>query len=189
MVLLAAAILAAAGVTVGLLVRNADQPLSGGPLYVGEPDAAAVFSSDEEVGATVVWGSVVLRNTGASILTIRDVTLRAVGDISGLRVEGMYFADMARHTGPLVSIPRQWPPADEPPDNVRPVPGYVMEPREQSPAGYYRLLVHFTVLKEGKWAFSGYTVRYEANGRTYVTGHDDGFRVCVPVSARCQGSS
>jgi hypothetical protein len=179
------AIAGAAALAMALAVGLALRPEGEGHLYLGEPGQTTESGSSSDVNGTVVWGAMVLKNTGRTPLTIRRIVLNPDGDVTGVKIEGIYVLDLAGNGGAAVAgMARQWPPDIQADARFVPAAGAVLQPDRAHPAPY-QMLVRMTVDKIGRWRFGSFTVYYESAGHERSATHEDAVVLCTPLEADC----
>src|SRR5688572_30634034 len=101
-------LLVAAAATVALLIALGFRPEdNAGPLYLGEEGSSTETGSSADVGATLAWGNITMRNRGEHPLTIKRIVLHPMNADTGVRVDGYYLVDAATVQGEWYAIDRQ----------------------------------------------------------------------------------
>lgn len=181
----AAAALAAVAVAVALLARAGAKPASPGPLR--GPPVAQGSAFPRDVGESVAFGGIRLRNAGSEPAVLERVTL--VDPKGPVRIVGALAAE--RRGGTIVEAYPHFPPEpDDLPSAVAPFPrllplaGYVVPPHTGAgPAGARETQVFVglaSAAAAGRVTIDSFRVDYRVGGRRHGLVVPYAVAICTP---------
>lgn len=166
-------LLAAAGLGL-VLVAAALGPPADGPLELG--DGGSGVGAGLDVGESLTYGSVTVRNGGSEPLVLDAVELRTDQAAAATVVEVRVLDADAAPRGSLVAAAYDHPP----PRAATEVAGAVLHPSR-----HYQLLFTVRLDAEGPTLFHEVRVRYRAGLRRYAETATHQLQLCHPHGVQC----